>query len=134
MGIGGLGGQMAIGAITSAIDSGLQNYNKYMSGKKSLGKAVMGTLVDVGLGAAFGAMNFNGTDAFEASKKMASNAHDALRKLSQRVVHPNVRKSSQAILRQSGKYIVNEFKSSIIDNTLTTSSRYGVGKLAELYY
>ncbi|MBO5836864.1 MAG: RHS repeat-associated core domain-containing protein [Oscillospiraceae bacterium] len=132
-GFGGLIGQVAIGAVTSAIDSGYQNYNEYASGEMTLDEAVVGTLVDSAMGAAFGAMGFDGTKALKESNKIAKSAHKAIKQLTQKTVHPTVKKSAQQILRQSRKYLLNEIRQSVIDNVVSAVTTYGVGRAASFY-
>ena len=133
-GFGGLLGQIAIGAVTSAIDSGYQNYNEYAAGKKTLNQAVVGTLVDTAMGATFGAMGFEGTDALKASNIIVENTHAALKSLAAKTVHPTVKASAKAVLRKSGRYVLSEAKQNIIDNLVTGAINYGVGRMAEFYY
>ena len=133
-GFGGLGAQMMVGALTSSVDSGFQNYNDYKDGEITLDEAIKGTLVDGTMGATFAAMGFEGTDAFEVSNKMAKSAHKSLKALFKKPVHPAVSRESRKVLKQCGKYIVKEFKSSLSDNILTSALGYGVGELFGCLY
>ena len=132
-GFGGVVGQMAVGAVTSAIDSGYQNYNDYKSGEKTLGEAIGGTLVDTALGATFGAMGAEGTGALKASNKIAKNTNKAIKTLTKKVLHPSVRSTAKVALKQGGKYILNEFKSSFVDNVLTTVTGNFISDVSGLY-
>ena len=132
-GLGGVVGQMAVGAITSAIDSGYQNYNEYKSGEKTLGEAIGGTLVDTALGATFGAMGAEGTGALKTSNKIAKATNKAIKTLATKGVHPSVRSAAKVALRRGGKYILNEFKSSFVDNVLTTATSNFISKISEVY-
>ncbi len=68
-GFGGLGFQIAIGALTSGVDSGYSNYNDFRDGEKSAGEAVVSTLVNAGMGALTGAMGFEGKTPFKTPLK-----------------------------------------------------------------
>ncbi len=59
-GVGGVFGQMAIGAGASALDSGYGNFKDVCEGEKTFGEATVNTLVNAGMGALIGAMGFEG--------------------------------------------------------------------------
>ena len=133
-GIGGLAGQILIGAVTSCIDSGYQNYNDYASGEKTARQAITSTVVDTAMGATFGAMGFDGTEALKTSNKMVKNTHNALKRLTKDVVHPTVKANAKKVLKQSRKYLINETKKALVDEIMTSAVGYGIGEFAELYY
>ncbi len=133
-GIGGLAGQILIGAVTSCIDSGYQNYNDYASGEKTARQAITSTVVDTAMGATFGAMGFDGTEALKTSNKMVKNTHNALKRLNKDVVHPTVKANAKKVLKQSRKYLISETKEALVDEIMTNAVGYGIGEFAELYY
>ena len=133
-GVGGVAGQMIIGAVSSAVDSGYQNYNDYKEGKITMREAVASTLVDTAMGATFGAMGFEGTDALDVSELVSGQTIDALKTLGKKGLHPSVKSAAKATLRAGKKYIANEIKSTIVDNVLTSAFGFGVGKTAEVFY
>ena len=124
---------MAVGAITSGIDSGYQNYNDYKDGEKTLGEAISGTLVDSTLGATFGAMGANGTKALKESNAIAKNTNKAIKTLTEKVLHPSVRSTAKATLKRGGKYIAKTFKDSIADNVLSTVTSNFISDMSGLY-
>ena len=133
-GLGGVVGQIAVGAITSAIDTGYQNYNDYISGEKSLDEAVIGTLIDTAIGASLSAVGFEGTSAFKESNKMAKSTHTALKNLSKKSLHPTAKRAAQTALKKSRKYIYKTTGTAIRDGLMTEVAGYGMGKLLEFYY
>lgn len=113
---------MAVGAITSAIDSGYQNYNKYKTGKMSATQALASTAWDASLGAAFGAVGVDGTDALKISNKMASASRQAKQLLKTKALHPNVKSAAQATIAAERKYIVKTIKSTAADALASTAA------------
>ena len=133
-GVGGILGQAAIGAATSLIDSGYKNYNDVVSGEKTIGQAIISTVVDTGTGAALGAGGFSGKDALEISNKMAQNAFSALKKLSTKALHPTVKSAAVSTLKQTGKYLWKEFSSAFVDGVGSGIFSFGIGKIPDYYY
>ena len=97
-------------------------------------EAISGTIVDTAMGATFGAMGFEGTDALQKSNKMVKNAHKAIRDVTRKTVHPTVKANARVIFKQSRKYICREFKDSLIDNSLNAVLGKGISKISEIYY
>ena len=128
-GAGGLIGQVAAGAISSVVDSGYQNYNAYAAGELTLEDAASSTLVSATLGAVFGAMGYEGTDALTSSDLVSQNTLDALGTLIKPVVHPRVRSAAEATVRAGRNYIVSTTKIALIDNLLTNAISCGVSEV-----
>ena len=119
-GLGGVVGQIAVGAITSAFDSGYQNYNKYKSGEKSFKEAVIGTAIDTTMGATFGAMGAEGTTALKKSNEIAKSTNKALSTLCKKGLHPSVKSAAKQTLKKGEKYFIKEVRKSVFDNISTT--------------
>ena len=132
-GFGGLAGQVIVGAITSCIDSGYQNIRDVFSNEKTIGDAIICTVVDTAMGATFGARGFEGTEALETSSKMMRNTHSALKKLYKGTVHPTVKKTANKVLKQSRKYLVSEIKSGLFDGITTGAIGFGISKFTDWY-
>lgn len=61
---------MAVGALTSFVDSGYQNYKDcFIDNDKTLGEAIADTVTNTVLGGVFAGMGFEGTGAFKESIK-----------------------------------------------------------------
>lgn len=133
-GCGGVIGQAAIGAVTSAIDSGYQNYNDYVSGEITLEEAVAGTLVDTAMGATFGAMGYNGTDSLENSMKISQSTKTARKVLSEQGIHPNVKASANAAIKQGRKFFWGEVRDCAIDGIATSILGSGTSYVAGAYF
>ena len=133
-GVGGLAGQMLVGAVSSAVDSGYQNYNDYLAGTKTADDAVIGTLVDAGMGAMFGAMGFEGTNAMHISDIVSGQTIDAVQTLLVRGIHPKVKAAANATCRVGARYVRSEFTNALIDNTITGAMGCGVSAVIETLY
>ena len=132
-GFGGVAGQAAVGAITSAIDSGYQNFNDYKSGEKTLAQAIGGTIVDTVMGATFGAMGAEGTDALKTSNRIAKATKQATKTLSNAVLHPKVRSAAVAVIKTGRKYFLNTVKSSFLEAISTTAVGNFASDVTEQY-
>ena len=133
-GCGGVWGQAAIGAVTSFIDSGFQNMVDCISGEKTIEEAVACTLVDTTMGAVFGAMGYEGTDSLENSMKMAKKTKSAKNILSQKGVHPNVKSTAKAVVKQGQDYFWQEVGGCVFDSITTSAVGCGTSEVAGLYF
>ena len=133
-GAGGILGQVVVGAVSSAVDSGFQNYNEYIAGEQSLSQAVTGTLIDAALGAAFGAMGYEGNDALKNSDTISGNTINALKTLVKRGLHPKIKSTAKATVRAGGRYILKEAQTAFCDNFITSVVTAGLSSSAGLLY
>ena len=132
-GLGGLVGQVVAGAFTSAVDSGYQNYNAYVAGEKTLAEAVVSTVADTALGAAFGAMGFEG-ETLNATDALADTTLTAAKTLFSKGIHPAVKATARSAVKKGIKYIVNESASEVINNCIGSGISFATSELIGVIY
>lgn len=133
-GLGGVAGQVLVGAATSAIDSGYSNYKDYKAGKITAGEAIFGTLVDTTTGALFGAMGAEGTGAFKESCKITKAGIQGTKTLLAKGLHPATKAVAKAASRELVKYAKKELVNAAIDGCISTAVAWGTNKVAMLVY
>ncbi len=132
MGLGALGG-----AVSGLIDSGFSNYRAVKAGEKSIGEAVLGTVVDTAVSTAFGAIGSSNKAAQKASNSISNAAARGLttvakRKLFNKAIHPVVYAGAKRAIRIAGKYAWNAVKSNVSDGAISSAVSWGVGKVTNL--
>ena len=133
-GFGGVAGQMLVGGLSSAIETGVKNYRKYNEKNMSLKEAIIGTVVDAGLGATFATVGFEGTGALKKSNQIVKKTHQAIKNYTQKTVHPIVKSNARSVFRQSRSYIVRTIKSSSIDSVISFAANKALSMLFSLFY
>ena len=81
----------------------------------------------------FGAMGYEGTEAFEESMKIVSNTTEAIGKLIKKELHPKVRAVAKKTVKQAYKYLKKEAFNSVTDNVSTTILANFISDISGLY-
>ena len=119
-GLGGLGGQMAMGFFTSAVDNGYQNFNKIIKGEISIEQAILKTLSSAVISAAFSAVGYDGTDTLLNRCNIRSVRNAAQNVLDTPGTHPALKKVAKQTIRQNQTH---RFRDSVFQTA--TDTAYG---------
>ncbi len=132
-GLGGVVGQMAVGAATSFVDSGFSNYRSYSRGNISAGEAIVSTMASTACGTLFGAFGAFGTAEFKNSTKITSSGLRGLRTLiSEATLHPAVKTTAKTAVKTLAKYTGQTAVQSIGSSLFSAGVSWGTSTYSRL--
>ena len=122
------------GAVSSFVDSAYGNTKAVMKGEKTMGQAIVGTMVDTAVGTAFGAMGSGSAADIAKSNQISSAGWKGAKTLLSKGVYPAVKKAAKKSAKVALKYTLNTLCTEFASGGVSTGISKGISWFTDRVY